>query len=190
LAARGSPQRAQRSTVIFSIPFHLPGAFMKQIIACITLFILAQCASAAPVTPAEQAKATRQIEQLVGQFQEYVIARDGKALAALFLPANNSWLTVLSEETYADVLKKRPDARRTMPSTYQQFVDFVGASKNPIEEKFSNVQIATNGSIASVYFDFDFIDNGRVANRGSESWHLVHTDDGWKISSMIYSIGH
>lgn len=162
---------------------------MKQIISCIALFVFSHFAGAAPVTPAEQAKATRQIEQLVGQFQQYVIAKDGTALAALFLPANNSWLTVLSDETYAEVLKKRPEAHRTKASTYQEFVAFVGASKTPIEEKFSNVQIATNGSIGSVYFDFDFLDDGRVVNRGSESWHLVRTDDGWKISSMIYSIG-
>jgi ketosteroid isomerase-like protein len=162
---------------------------MNQTISCIALLLATQFAFAAPVTPAEREQATRQIEQLVGHFQQYVIAKDGKALSALFLPADNSWLTVLSEETYAEVLKKRPDARRTRASTYQQFADYVSASKEPIEEKFSNVQIATNGSIASVYFDFDFIDNGRVANRGSESWHLVRTEDGWKISSMIYSVG-
>ena len=162
---------------------------MKQAIACIILFIFAHLVDAAPLTPARQGDAERQVARIVQQFQDYIIARDGVALGALFLPANNSWLTVLSDDTYASVHQQHPEAQRTNASTYQRFVDFVGTSKTPIEEKFSNVQIHTNGSIATVYFDFDFIDNGRVTNRGSESWHLVNTGEGWKISSMIYSVG-
>jgi hypothetical protein len=28
-----------------------------------------------------------------------------------------------------------------------------------------------------------------VTNKGSESWHLVKTEQGWKISSMVFSLG-
>lgn len=163
---------------------------MKQAIACVVLFIFAHCADAAQLTPAQQSQADQQIALLVQQFQDFIITKDAASLGALFLPVNNSWLTVLSDDTYASVRQQHPDAQRTNASTYQRFVEFVGASKTPIEEKFSNVRIHTNGSIATVYFDFDFIDDGRVTNRGSESWHLVKTADGWKISSMIYSVGH
>ena len=95
----------------------------------------------------------------------------------------------MSPDTYASVKAKHPEVRRVKPSTYSEFVTFIGNSKVPIEEKFFNVKVHTNGSIASVYFDFDFIENGTITNRGSEAWHLVNTDDGWKISSMVYSLG-
>jgi hypothetical protein len=40
-----------------------------------------------------------------------------------------------------------------------------------------------------VWFDFDFLDDGKVTNRGSESWQMVRAEDGWKISSMLFSMG-
>jgi glycyl-tRNA synthetase (class II) len=51
------------------------------------------------------------------------------------------------------------------------------------------VRVDTNGAVASVWFDFDFLDDGKVTNRGSESWQMVRAEDGWKISSMLFSIG-
>jgi hypothetical protein len=50
------------------------------------------------------------------------------------------------------------------------------------------VRIDTNGAVASVYFDFDFLIDGKVGNRGSETWQMVRAEEGWKISSMLYSI--
>jgi len=50
------------------------------------------------------------------------------------------------------------------------------------------VRIDTNGTVASVWFDFDFLVDGKVTNQGSETWQLVRTDDGWKINAMLYSV--
>jgi hypothetical protein len=134
--------------------------------------------------------AVQEIEKIVQQFQRNIIDKDAAALGALFLEKDNSWLTVLSDEVYqAAKAKKGGDVPRVRPSTYGSFVKFVGESKRPVEEKFYNVKIHTNGYVATVYFDFDFIDNGKVVNKGAESWHMVRTNEGWKISSMIYSIG-
>jgi hypothetical protein len=136
-----------------------------------------------------EAGAVREIEQLVQQFQRNIIDKDAAALGALFLPENNSWLTVLDDEHLAAARSKRADVPRVRPSDYRGFVKFIGESKLPVEEKFYKVQIHTNGYVAAVYFDFDFIEDGKVTNRGAESWHLVRTGQGWKISSMIFSIG-
>jgi hypothetical protein len=57
-----------------------------------------------------------------------------------------------------------------------------------MEEKFSNVQIATDGAVASVYFDFVFLSDGKPQNRGSETWQLINTGSGWKINALVYSI--
>ena len=45
----------------------------------------------------------------------------------------------------------------------------------------------TDGAIASVYFDFSFLMDGKVSNVGSETWQMVNTGEGWKISAMAYS---
>jgi hypothetical protein len=58
-----------------------------------------------------------------------------------------------------------------------------------VEERFHNVRIETNGAVASVYFDFDFLVDGKVTNRGSEAWQMVRDEQGWKIGAMLYSMG-
>lgn len=129
------------------------------------------------------------LRQLVQQFQAAIIAHDGPALAALFLPEQNSWLSVHDDASLAAARARDAQARKVMPSTAQRFVAFVAASDKPIEERFANVRIDTNGTVAAVYFDFDFLVAGAVTNRGAESWQLVNGGDGWKISSMLYSVG-
>jgi hypothetical protein len=67
-------------------------------------------------------------------------------------------------------------------------VDFVGASHQRLEEIFSNLRIDTDGAVASVYFNYVFLSGDKEKNRGSETWQLVNTGDGWKISALSYSI--
>lgn len=129
------------------------------------------------------------IQQVVQQFQSAIVAKDGPALAALFLPDNDSWLTVLDDATWAEARVRNPAARKVTASTKQAFIDFVGSSQKVLEERFTNVRIASNGAVASVYFDFDFLIDGAVTNRGAESWQLVRTESGWKIGAMLYSVG-
>jgi hypothetical protein len=118
------------------------------------------------------------IRQLVQQFQAAIVAHDGKTLGSLFVPEGGSWLSVLDEPTYAAAKARNPAAPRSMPSTWQKFADFVAHSDKPIEERFYDVRIDSNGTVASVWFDFDFLEGGKVTNRGSETWQLVRTDEG------------
>jgi hypothetical protein len=129
------------------------------------------------------------IRQVVQQFQAAIIAHDGKTLGGLFLQDHDSWLSVFDDATWADVKKRRPDAKKVMHSSWKEFAGFVQKDPKAIEERFYNVRIDTNGAVGSVYFDFDFIGDGKVSNRGSETWQMVRAEDGWKISSMLYSVG-
>lgn len=151
------------------------------------IFTILACLAGVPA--AAQQPDTAPIRLVVQQFQSAVIARDGAALGALFLPDHDSWLSVLDDASYAAAKARNPAARKVSASTWQKFVDFIGNSPKPVEERFTNVRIDSNGTVASVYFDFDFLVDGAVTNRGAESWQLVHTENGWKISAMLYSVG-
>lgn len=130
------------------------------------------------------------IRQVVQQFQSAILAHDGQTLGSLFLQDHGSWLSVLDTPTWNAVKAKHPDAPKFMPSTWQQFANYVQTDPKPVEERFYNVRIETNGAVASVYFDFDFLADGKLNNRGSETWQMLRAEDGWKICSMLYSIGH
>ena len=142
-------------------------------------------AATASNNPASDARS--KIEQVIARFQTAIIKKDKAGLSELFLPTNNSWIAVPTEATYRIVHAKHPKARRFMAGNYAEFADFIATSSEPMEERFSNVKIDTDGTVAPVYFDFVLVVSIKRNNVGSGTWQLVHTGEGWKISAMAYS---
>ncbi len=145
--------------------------------------------SAANGAAAGRAADVAAINAVVEQFKAAIIAHDGKTLGSLFLQDHDSWLSVADEGIWAKVKARHPKARKVVPSNWKKFAEFIQTADKPVEERFYNVRVDTNGAVASVWFDFDFLIDGKVTNRGSESWQMVRAEDGWKISSMLYSMG-
>jgi len=146
------------------------------------------CAADKPVGGAHAAD-VKAIHTIVEQFKAAIIARDGKTLGSLFLQDHDSWLSVADEAKWAKVKALNPHARKVFPSSWKKFSEFIQTADKQVEERFYNVRIDTNGAVAAVWFDFDFLIDGKVTNRGSESWQMVRAEDGWKISSMLHSSG-
>lgn len=155
-----------------------------------TLVLLAACCLA-PARAADDAHAGDRaaIQQVVQQFQDAIKAHDGKTLGSLFLQDHESWISVLDDRTWQAARARFPNAEKYRRSSWKRFAAMIQDDKGgPVEERFYNVRIETNGTVGSVYFDFDFLDNGKVTNHGAESWQMVRAEDGWKISSMLFSI--
>lgn len=131
----------------------------------------------------------RAIRAVVEQFKAAIIAHDGKTIGSLFLQDHDSWLSVPDKPTWDAIKARNPTATKASVGSWRKFADFVEHSPKPVEERFYNVRINTNGAIGSVYFDFEFLDDAKVTNRGSETWQVMLAEDGWKIASMLYSNG-
>lgn len=129
------------------------------------------------------------IRTVIEQFKAAIIAHDGNTLDKLFLQDHDSWLSVADEAKWPKVKALNPQAGKVFPSSWKKFSAFVRNADKPIEERLYNVRIDTNGAVGAVWCDFDFLIDGKVTNRGSESWQMVRAEDGWKISSMLYSMG-
>lgn len=127
------------------------------------------------------------IEQVIRRFQAAIVAHDQQGLEALFVPDGGSWFEVLGEDAFRRIKARKPDLSRVHADSYRHFAASMGGARQAVEEKFQNVRIHTDGAVASVYFDFVFLIDGKRNNVGSETWQLVHTNDGWKISAMAYS---
>ncbi|HEY4293161.1 nuclear transport factor 2 family protein [Luteibacter sp.] len=154
---------------------------LRGLLASLAFLVFLPTASAAADSPKAE------IEQVVARFQAALKAHDRSALAGLFLADSKAWWNILSEPSFQKLKAKHPEVARYKAGTWQQFADFVGTTKMSIEERFHNVRIETNGNVASVYFDFEFLADGKVANKGAETWQVLHTDEGWKIAAMMYS---
>lgn len=158
-------------------------AFLLFLMTCTT----ARAGTAAPAN-AVQATAREQIEQVVARFQAAVVHKDGATLKQLFLPKDASWIAVLSEPSYRAMHAAHPGAPRFRPGSAAEFTGMVVGTPARMEERFSNVRIETDGAVASVYFEFVFLLDGKPNNRGSEAWQLINTGSGWKINALVYSV--
>ncbi len=130
---------------------------------------------------------TVDVQHVIDAYHEAVLAHDGSRLANLFIPQGSMWLNVLSDEAYARAKAKSPDAVKVRVGSYADFAKLVSTSKTSLNPTHTHLQQNSDGTIASVYFDFVFLVDGKETNRGSESWVLVKETDGWRIAAITYS---
>lgn len=161
---------------------------MKKLSFAIVSLALATACHAAP-NRHEQAVA--ELHALVNTFTQAIAEKQRAPFVKLFLNQHVPWIGVFDDASASRIALQQPGWGKVIPyanDTYLSFIDDIAASKASIEEKMSNVRIETDGEIATVLADYTFNVDGRTQNWGQESWHLLRTDAGWKISSVVYSV--
>ena len=154
---------------------------------------LAMCslALALPVAPVHAAVADPEIQAVIESFRTSIIQRDRERFLSLFVQADVPWQSVVDDQSLAQIKLKRPEAikaRFKQENNPVAFIDGIVKSKNTSEETFSNVKIDSDGEVAAVSFDYQFLSNGRPTNWGKECWLMVRTEQGWKITTVAYSV--
>lgn len=147
-------------------------------------------ASPGASAPYDRTDAERDVRAVVETFRTAIITRDENAFLALFHSGPVIWQGVDS-----DALATRSDRRPSVDikaafdpgNTPASFIEDIANDTLSNEERFANVAVDTDGDVASVTFDFVYLRDNRPINVGKEAWHLVRTDGGWKIVSVIYS---
>jgi hypothetical protein len=74
---------------------------MRPLLASVALAAVCCCAPVHAADGAHEAD-TAAIRQVVQQFQDAIRSHDGKTLGGLFLPNQDSWLSVLDDASYAE----------------------------------------------------------------------------------------
>jgi len=134
------------------------------------------------------------LQAVVKSFKASILAKDKPAFMSLFFsdkPELITWQAVVDDPSLQWIQRSRPQAlkaRYRPENNFVAFIDGVVASKGTEEETFSNVQIDTDGEVASISFDYVYLSDGRATNHGREKWLLVRTEQGWKITSVIFTI--
>jgi len=150
-----------------------------------SLWVIALSLAAARVASA--GTPTDEIQQVMDTFHRAVVNHDGAQVAALFVPEGSAWFNVLSDDAYARAKVKSPEVGKVRVGSYQEFAKFVSNSKASLDPRHSHVRIFSDGTVGMAYFDFDFVIDGKVENRGSETWQLVKGTQGWRIAAITYS---
>lgn len=134
------------------------------------------------------------IRDVVEAFRTSIIDKDRDSFVSLFYsdnPERVTWQMVDDDARVARFKAFAPEASRVVWWPENNFLTMIDstvkAESDRIEEVFRDVIIDTDGLIASVNFDYSLLENGKEAHWGREMWHLVNTDDGWKIISVVWS---
>ncbi|HUP93103.1 MAG TPA: hypothetical protein VM074_12725 [Solimonas sp.] len=146
-------------------------------------------AHAAQNDPKDVAELQKIVERFGAAFRE----KDVKSFPDLFYSAKPEeviWQFVVEDSRLARIQKFKPEARKTRHVPENNFLTAIQAIASdplPTEEKFFNIKIDTDGEVGSVNFDYIVLVGGEEKNWGREMWHVVRTDKGWKIISVIFS---
>jgi len=127
------------------------------------------------------------IKKVINIFMACLVKKDSIKFYNLFNADPVVWVGVYKDKTQQDRLKKDSTKRNFFVSNYKSFyrsISEIGAD----EEKFYNIKINNDESIAIVSFDYSFWEKGQKINWGKESWHLAKIKDNWKITSVIFSM--
>lgn len=128
-----------------------------------------------------------ELQKVLDTFMNSLKTKDSTSLYNLFYEGEVTWVGVYKDKTQQRRLEKDPNALNYKTADYKTW--FRSTTKGTVkEEKFYNVNIDTDGSIASITFDFSFWAGGKKGLWGKESWGLVKIDGEWKITSVIFSM--
>lgn len=137
--------------------------------------------------PDQLTKDTVDVSHVMSAYHEAIVTHDGARLASLFIPQGSTWLNVLSDKAFTRLRTTKPGIPKIKVGNYQDFAKIVSQSIKHMDPEHQHVRIQSDGTIASVYFDYVFMIDGKPENRGSEAWQLVKGENGWRIATIIYS---
>jgi hypothetical protein len=129
------------------------------------------------------------INKVVETFMNCLIKKDSATFYGLFHTDPVVWVGGFKDKTNQAILKKDNTFKGFFSSTYKEFYRFI-SDKGLNEEKFYNIKIDNDESIATVMFDYSFWENKKKINWGKEHWGLIKTAGQWKITSVIFSMDY
>jgi ketosteroid isomerase-like protein len=162
---------------------------MTMRVALAVFALLASVPAAAAEPPRWEVSAAERpaIEAVIERFRLAIIAKDGPALSDLLINSRIVFNQLANQAGIDETRKTDRHYDGLGNSGFSGFARAVTGAKVPIEERFYNVRIEQDGPLALVTFDFDYLEDGKVENRGLEHWMLRKIDGTWKIFSVVWT---
>src|SRR5262249_49398685 len=129
----------------------------------------------------------KKISNLLEEFRQDIIRKDGNALKELMLHPNVLFHSIGNQESVDNARKLNAQFDGIGPSALDGFVKFLATSKDKLEERFRNIEIRQDGDLGLVTFNYDFVENDKVTNSGLEHWQVRKIDGQWKILSVTWT---
>lgn len=128
------------------------------------------------------------LNKVIIEFEESIKQKDSIRFKQLFFEGPVPFVGVMSKETEMSIKKDYPEFEGIAVSNSTKFIKDICKAEKPQVEKFYNIDIASDGVIATISFDYAFYSGTRMIQWGNEKWNLVNVDNTWLITEVIYSI--
>lgn len=132
----------------------------------------------------------KEIRQIVNKYSESVIERDSIKFYDLFKAGNVTWCAATKDKSQAKKIETKgikEAGTNYFSGTYKGFFRALFRYQST-EDRFDNIKIIEDGTVASVTMDYSFWANSKMTNWGSKYLTLIKTDGIWRITSVIYSL--
>ena len=132
----------------------------------------------------------KEIYTVINQYSESVIKRDSIAFYNLFNDKIVTWCAALKDKSQNKEIELKGIEKagsNYFSGSYKGF--FRSLFKHQAtEDKFDNIHIIEDGTVASVTMDYSFWADNKMTNWGEKYLTLIKRDGKWKITSVIYSL--
>lgn len=132
----------------------------------------------------------KEIHNLIKKYSESVIKRDSIAFYDLFNADNVVWCGALMEKSQQKEIEKKGIEKARSNYFFGSYKGFLRGlfRYQSTEDKFDNIHIIEDGTVASVTMDYSFWANNKMTNWGEKYLSLIKRNGKWKITSVIYSL--
>jgi hypothetical protein len=154
-------------------------------------FLIIAFFSAVKLCYAQQAPDNiKEIKALIRIYSESVIERDSVKFYRLFNNGPVTWCAALKDNSQSAEVRNKGVEKAGSNYFSGSYKGFMRAlySYQSTEDKFDNIRIASDGTIAAVMMDYSFWANGKMTNWGNKYLTLIKRDGIWQITSVIYSL--
>lgn len=157
-------------------------AYLHKVIAVVaSLATPVYAFGAAPASQAMESHDVSALHQLWSRYQQAVAEKDAKTMLGLYVSDDVPVMGGIAPKSYAIMAAaNKQRVPRTFLITAKE--DVAGEVKLA-PDKTDNLDIHSDGEVGSISFDYAAqVGHGRIV------WATIHTNDGWKIASVTYSI--
>ncbi|MCA6422463.1 MAG: hypothetical protein IM568_06560 [Flavobacterium sp.] len=138
----------------------------------------------------EISESKKEIQNLINEFKSAIKNKDSVALTNLFYNKKVLWISVAHDKSFEYGKKLDPKVKEIEQSGAYELLNDPQLKDIGLEEKFYNINIFTDGKLATVVFDYKFVMETTTTNWGTESWQLVKTNKTWKIYNLMYTYNY
>jgi hypothetical protein len=84
--------------------------------------------------------------------------------------------------------RETADGLQITRPTHESFVAGIGERNNTLIERFWDPQILLHNRMAIVWTPYDFYVDGEFSHCGIDNFNFLKTDEGWKITGIVFSM--